>query len=100
MKNFKIQVDEQKVAFFKELLDSLDFVRYEEMEVYSEPRVYPAADFEISSAKKASASSFNRSNENKLASKETLAADQEKEKMDALNNIRNAINQINKKRDR
>jgi hypothetical protein len=101
MKNFKVQVDKQKVAFFKELLDSLDFVSYEEMEVYSEPRVYPAADFEISSIKGQGTSSFNRSKENKIATNDSLAgADQEKEKMDALKNIRNAINQINKMRDR
>ncbi len=49
MKNFKVQVDDEKADFFKQLLQSLNFARYEEVDTFHEPRIYPAANFEIRS---------------------------------------------------
>ncbi len=93
MKNFKIQVNNNEVKFFMELLDRLDFVQYEPMDNFSEPRVYPAADFEIRSVK-------NDVNvEAEQASKPDVE-EVEKSKKDALSEIRNVISQIDRLRDR
>lgn len=47
MKNYKIQIEDSEVLFFKKLMDKLDFVKYEEIPTVSEPRIYPGANFAI-----------------------------------------------------
>lgn len=47
MKNYKIQIEDSEVPFFKKLMDKLDFVKYEEIPTVSEPRIYPGANFAI-----------------------------------------------------
>jgi transcription antitermination factor NusG len=91
MKNFKVTVDNHKVEFFKTLLDHLDFISYEEVDSFYEPRVYPAADFEIRSGKdKASA----KKNE------KTVSSDDERLIKDAFKDIRAVVSQIDKLRDK
>ncbi|TAJ12014.1 hypothetical protein DMA11_14575 [Marinilabiliaceae bacterium JC017] len=51
MKNFKVKVENGKADFFKELMKNLDFVEFEEVEAFHEPRIYPGANFEIRSQK-------------------------------------------------
>jgi hypothetical protein len=91
MKNFKVTVDDHKVEFFKTLLDHLDFVSYEEVDGFHEPRVYPAADFEI------------RSGNDKASAKEnekTVSSNDEKLSKDNFRDIRAVISQIDKIRDK
>ncbi|MBN2744718.1 hypothetical protein [Breznakibacter xylanolyticus] len=49
MKSFKVQVHNNKAEFFKELMKNFDFVEFEEVDAFYEPRVYPGAQFEIRS---------------------------------------------------
>jgi hypothetical protein len=49
MKNYKVRIREEKSEFFKELMKNLDFVEFEEVEAFNEPRVYPGANFELRS---------------------------------------------------
>lgn len=49
MKNFKVHVDDAKASFFRELMESFAFVKYEEVDGFHEPRVYPGGNFEIRS---------------------------------------------------
>ena len=45
MKHYRIKVRDDKAEFFEELLRYLDFLDYEEVENFSEPRIYP--NFEL-----------------------------------------------------
>ena len=47
MERIVIQVEGDKAAFFRELIDSFDFVEIVKVDNIVEPRVYPAANFEI-----------------------------------------------------
>jgi hypothetical protein len=47
MKSFKVQVQNSKADFFRELLRNLDFVDFEEVDGFYESRVYPGANFEL-----------------------------------------------------
>ncbi len=47
MKNYKIQIEDSEVQFFKQLMNKLNFVKYEEIPTLSEPRIYPGANFVI-----------------------------------------------------
>jgi hypothetical protein len=47
MKSFKVQVDDAKASFLVELFQSLAFVKYEEVDGFHEPRIYPGGQFEI-----------------------------------------------------
>ncbi len=46
MKNYRVKVRDDKAEFFEELLRYLDFLDYEKVEGFSEPRIY--SNFEIS----------------------------------------------------
>lgn len=48
MKNYRVKVREDKAEFFEELMRYLDFLDYEKVEGFSEPRIYPS--FEIRSS--------------------------------------------------
>jgi len=97
MKNFKVQVDNYKADFFKQLLDHLDFVSYEEVEGFNEPRIYPAADFEIRSTKDKASSSMDIMNRTPPLTPEEGT---KKKKMDAMSDIRNVMSQIDKIRNK
>ncbi len=45
MKHYRIKVRDDKVDFFEELLRYLDFLDYEQVESFSEPRIY--TNFEL-----------------------------------------------------
>lgn len=45
MKHYRIKVRDDKAAFFEELLRYLDFLDYEQVESFSEPRIY--TNFEL-----------------------------------------------------
>ncbi|MGM0377439.1 MAG: hypothetical protein ACQEQ0_11730 [Bacteroidota bacterium] len=45
MKHYRIKVRDDKVEFFEELLRYLDFLDYEQVESFSEPRIY--TNFEL-----------------------------------------------------
>lgn len=45
MKHYRIKVRDDKAAFFEELLRYLDFLDYEQVEGFSEPRIY--SNFEL-----------------------------------------------------
>jgi len=47
MKTFKVQIQDNKAEFFKELLTQLGVTDFEELTDYHEPRIYPGANFEI-----------------------------------------------------
>ena len=96
MKNFKVLVSEGEVDFFKALLNKFDFVQYEQVESFAEPRVYPAADFEIRSVKD---SSVQGKEERGIPNVNRKIEDEESKK-DAMSDIRNVISQIDKMRDR
>ncbi|MFW6275826.1 MAG: hypothetical protein ACOC2M_04250 [bacterium] len=79
MKHYRIKIRDDKAAFFEELLRYLDFLDYEQVESFSEPRIYP--NFELktredkedkTSGKKYSVSSKGKENEGKGSSAESL----------------------------
>jgi len=96
MKNFKIQVSDKEVIFFMELMDKLNFVQYEAVESFNEPRVYPGADFQIRSGKNQVDSEVDT-----VAQKtaKSIPEEMENSKKEALNNIRNVISLIDRQRD-
>lgn len=50
MKNYRVKVRDDKAEFFEELMRYLDFLDYETVEGFSEPRIYPS--FELRSDEK------------------------------------------------
>lgn len=90
MKSFKVQVDDSKAAFFKELLNSLGFVKFEEVDGFHEPRVYPGGNFEIRSQSQTPGKV-------KSAGRAVSGAPQSD---DAMKNIREAMKAIEQQRDR
>ncbi len=52
MKHFRIKVRDEKADFFEELLRYLDFLDYEQVDAFSEPRIY--ANFNLRPGEKKS----------------------------------------------
>ncbi|MFT3738613.1 MAG: hypothetical protein QM786_07625 [Breznakibacter sp.] len=88
MKSFKVQVDDNKAAFFKELLGSLGFVKFEEVDGFHEPRIYPGGNFEIRTQNAAKNRTPTRLESSHLQSE------------DAMKNLRNAMKAIEEMRDK
>ena len=88
MKNYKVQVQNHKAEFFVELLKNLDFVEFEEVEGFYEPRVYEGGNFEIRSNKGVSTSA--------PVVKKEKAADVTSE--EAILSLRKALSQIEQQR--
>lgn len=89
MKSFKVQVDDNKAPFFRELLASLGFVKYEEVEGFHEPRVYPGGNFEIRTQNAPKGGRTAARVENPHLQNE-----------DALKNLREAMKAIEEQRDK
>lgn len=49
MKRFVIEIENSKANFFDDLIKNFNFVKLIKVENIVEPRIYPAADFEIRS---------------------------------------------------
>ncbi len=96
MKNFKVKVDDAKGDFFTELLRSLDFVSFEEVDSFREPRVYPAAEFEIRSPQDTSVPTFKKSapGKNKTSKSEKDGNQNEGDKKDSFSDIREVLSKI------
>jgi hypothetical protein len=88
MKNYRVKVRDDKAQFFEELMRYLDFLDFEVVEGFSEPRIY--SGFEINAReKKAQGASKNHK--------------QEKPAMDAISgfgNIREVMERIEAMRDK
>ena len=99
MERFVVHVEKDKAQFFKELIESIEFVEIINIDSIIEPRIYPASGFEIRSKNKGSdkvkgsASGLDITsslNENNLPSRE----DQKN-----LKQIRDAMSAIERKRE-
>lgn len=90
MKSFKVLVHNHKAEFFKELLKNFDFVEFEEVDSFSEPRVYPGANFEIRS-------SANTQHMPLMADKPSLNSTSLSNE-DKMENLRKALRQIEEQR--
>lgn len=89
MKSFKVQVQNDKAEFFIELLKNFDFIEFEEVEGFYEPRVYPGGNFEIRSNTAVSTSApIKKSIDPKLAAMPD----------DAKESLRKALSQIEEMR--
>jgi len=95
MKSFKVLVHNHRADFFKELMKCFDFVEIEEVESFSEPRVYPGANFEIRSSSSASAANLNSMQFEKSNLKNATLSNEEK-----MENLRNALRQIEEQRNK
>lgn len=95
MKSFKVLVHNHRADFFKELMKCFDFVEIEEVESFSEPRVYPGANFEIRSSSSSSAANLNSMQFEKSNLKNVTLSNEEK-----MENLRNALRQIEEQRNK
>ena len=93
MKNYKVKVEDEKVKFFKELLSNLDFATFEELDETVEPRVYPAASFEIRSGKGESKPPHPDQAANQADERKKSAQSREDSLKDVLNKIEQMRNQ-------
>ncbi len=96
MKNFKVKVDDAKGDFFTELLRSLDFVTFEEVDSFREPRVYPAAEFEIRSPQDTSVPTYKKGapGKNKMSKRENDDSQDKESKKDSFSDIREVLSKI------
>lgn len=95
MKSFKVLVHNHKAEFFKELMKCFDFVEIEEVESFSEPRVYPGANFEIRSSSATNATNINSVPLDKANIKNVSMSNEEK-----MENLRNALRLIDEQRNK
>ncbi len=96
MRNFKVKVDDAKGEFFKELLQNLDFVSFEEVDSFREPRVYPAAEFEIRSPKDTTSTTYKKSTsgKGKAAKGKESTSSEAQSRQDSFNDIREVMQKI------
>lgn len=95
MKNYKIQIEDNEVQFFKQLMDKLNFVQYEEIAHVNEPRVYPATNFTIHSNK-----NQPEKDSGHIAVGKSKSRDPYKHRKDAMSEIRDAMLKIDELRNR
>jgi hypothetical protein len=89
MKSFKVQVQNSKADFFRELLRNLDFVDFEEVDGFYESRVYPGANFELRTQSRPATT------EKPVAGVPNVTKD-----ADAMANIRKVLSNIDAQRDK
>lgn len=87
MKSFKVKISDDKYQFFIDLMKNLQFVEYEEVDGFHEPRVYPGANFEIRSS--TDEKEKERKKESKVSSKDE----------EGMNSIRSVLEKIEKQRE-
>ncbi|MGQ1946553.1 hypothetical protein ACT3CD_05560 [Geofilum sp. OHC36d9] len=90
MKNYRVKVRQEKADFFEELMRYLDFCDYEQVEGFSEPRIYPG--FEMSS----------KDNHPKYPTRQHGAkgTDSAESKREVMENLREVMTRIEAQRDR
>ncbi len=103
MERFVIEVEKRKAKFFNDLINNFDFAEIVEVDSIVEPRIYPAADFEIRSGNQ---NTKRGDNSKKQASTSSTSSDIGM-KIDALGEseknlkqIREAMYAIDKQRER
>lgn len=100
MEKFIIQVEHDKAIFFKNLIENFDFAQIITEENIAEPRIYPSADFElrqkgdIGSKTQKSVSFYTGTNSTSEVANTTL------EEENNLKQLRDAMSQINRIRDK
>ena len=98
MERITIEVEKGKAKFFKDLINNFDFAEIIKVDNVVEPRVYPAADFEI----RPNSNARDRKNANVTNSSQDsngrhyLLSKSEKN----LNQVRDAMAEINRIRDK
>lgn len=97
MKNYKIQIEDSEVPFFKQLMNKLDFVKYEEIPAVSEPRIYPAANFAIHANKNQLERKISNPSEQKSMH---MAQEPKKVRKDAMTDIKDIMLKIEEMRNR
>lgn len=97
MKNYKIQIEDSEVLFFKKLMDKLSFIKYEEIPTISEPRIYPGANFAIHGSKNQPEKKSDTTSEKKAMH---MNPDPKKIKKDAMADIRDVILKIDQMRNK
>jgi len=90
MKNYRVKVRKEKADFFEELMRYLDFCDYEQVEGFSEPRIYPG--FEMSS----------KDNHSKYPAGQqgNKSSDNTESKREVMENLREVMSRIEAQRDR
>ncbi|SMO74258.1 hypothetical protein SAMN06265379_10693 [Saccharicrinis carchari] len=97
MKNYKIQIEDTEVQFFRHLMDKLGFTKYEEIKPVNEPRVYPGGNFEIRSSNNPAP----KSDTNLSAGNSSLGKQQSSNtRKDAMKDIRDIISRIDRERNK
>ncbi len=97
MKNYKIQIEDSEVLFFRKLMDKLSFVKYEEIPTISEPRIYPGANFAIHGSKNQPEKKVDSTSEKKPLD---ITSDPKKVRKDAMTDIRDIMLKIDQMRNR
>lgn len=90
MKNYRVKVRDDKAGFFEELMRYLDFLDYETVEGFSEPRIYPS--FELRGDQKRGRNSTKNSGKTK--------GKNEPGSVNNLNTIREVMQKIEAMRDK
>lgn len=65
MKNYRVKVRDDKAVFFEELMRYLDFLDYEKVEGFSEPRIYSSFEISPKNSKEAAGSKKGESDKSK-----------------------------------
>lgn len=91
MKHYRIKVRDDKAGFFEELLRYLDFLDYEQVDSFSEPRVY--TNFELRARKDEEKKEY-RSNPSSVSSSK-----QREKQESSADSLREVLSRIDKIRD-
>ncbi len=96
MKHYRIKVRDDKSEFFEELLRYLDFLDYEQVEAFSEPRIYTNFELKAQQDKRGTVSMPNYHQKNTPSAKRSSKKEPEESQAESL---REVLARIDKMRD-
>ncbi len=102
MERFVVEVEKSKAKFFTDLINSFDFAEVINVDNIVEPRIYPAADFEIRPGNKTSKTSVknkHRTSDVNSSHNSDIPSDDVNESQKNLKQIRDAMSVIDRKRE-
>ncbi|MBZ4677036.1 MAG: hypothetical protein JG782_1656 [Anaerophaga sp.] len=92
MKHYRIKVRDDKAKFLQELLRYLDFLDYEEVENFSEPRVY--TNFELKSGQEK-----KKRKQSKIKEQASSAKSKDNKQESSAESLREVLARIDQMRD-
>jgi len=97
MKHYRIKVRDDKAEFFEELLRYLDFLDYEQVESFSEPRIY--TNFELKARQSEEKKTSKRKSSSGRVGTTKKTGKEQRENESSAESLREVLSKIDQMRD-